>query len=53
MAGECRWRAWERSVRSLAIWGAFICLALFYLVLAPAPSAIVSEIDRQCSSPNS
>jgi hypothetical protein len=27
-----RWRAWERSVRSLLIWGAFICLALFYLV---------------------
>ena len=29
-----RWRAWERSVRSLLIWGAFICLALFYLVSA-------------------
>ena len=29
----CRWRAWERSVRSLVVWGAFICLALFYLVL--------------------
>ena len=27
-----RWRAWERSVRSLVIWGAFIVLALFYLV---------------------
>ena len=27
-----RWRAWERSIRSLLIWGAFVCLALFYLV---------------------
>ena len=27
-----RWRAWERSVRSLVVWGAFIVLALFYLV---------------------
>ncbi|KAK9840790.1 hypothetical protein WJX81_004889 [Elliptochloris bilobata] len=43
-----RWRAWERSVRSLAVWGAFVCLALFYLIPIGAVQGLlaVDVLDR-------
>lgn len=39
----CSWRMWERSARSLLMWGAFVALALFYMIP-------VSAVQVRCST---
>lgn len=46
----CRWRSWERQLRTFLVWGAFVALALFYLIPVGAVQALV-EVDRLRSIP--
>ena len=40
-----RWRAWERSVRFVAVWGAFVVLTAFYLIPIIAIQGLIN-IDQ-------
>ena len=37
----CRWRRWERKLRTFAVWGAFLTLALFYLIPISAVQSLI------------
>ena len=40
-----RWRAWERAVRFVGVWGAFVVLTLFYLIPIIAIQGLIN-IDQ-------
>jgi hypothetical protein len=40
-----RWRAWERSARFVAVWGAFVVLTAFYLIPIIAIQGLIN-IDQ-------
>ncbi len=40
-----RWRAWERAVRFVVVWGAFVVLTLFYLIPIIAIQGLIN-IDQ-------
>ena len=40
-----RWRAWERSVRFVAVWGAFVVLTAFYSIPIIAIQGLIN-IDQ-------
>ena len=37
-----RWRSWERQVRFVAVWGAFVALALFYIIPITAVQGLIN-----------
>ncbi|KAL3134038.1 hypothetical protein ABBQ32_008470 [Trebouxia sp. C0010 RCD-2024] len=36
------WRSWERQVRFVAVWGAFVALALFYIIPITAVQGLIN-----------
>ncbi|KAK9804434.1 hypothetical protein WJX72_012500 [[Myrmecia] bisecta] len=40
-----RWRKWERKVRTVLVWSAFVCLTLFYMIPVGAVQALI-EVSR-------
>ena len=37
-----RWRSWERQLRFVAVWGAFVALALFYIIPITAVQGLIN-----------
>ena len=42
LAVICRWRSWERQLRFVAVWGAFVALALFYIIPITAVQGLIN-----------
>lgn len=42
LPGEHRWRSWERQLRFVAVWGAFVALALFYIIPITAVQGLIN-----------
>ncbi len=41
-AAPRRWRQWERSMRTLALWAGFVALILFFMIPVGAVQALLS-----------